>query len=85
MKEKNAVDSINTKLSNNKFVDVDPRGLIGIWFGNPKTVTDDNLFNKLKDFSERNDFGYVLVLGNRKNYLKSIRFWKKEKTKLLKG
>jgi len=82
MNEQLLINSINAKLNNNLFVDVDLRGLLSMWFGKNR-FNENDIFNKLNNFSKGNGLDYLSVLQG--NKMLSVRFWKIEPKELLEG
>jgi len=80
MNEKSLLNEINNKLKEGISVDVDIRVLLSMWFGN-KGFNDNDVYNKLKEFSENNGLDYLSVLQGRR--VISVRFWKIKTKELL--
>ena len=80
MNEQSLLNEINNKLKKRISVDVDIRVLLLMWFGN-KGFNDNDVYNKLKEFSENNGLDYLSVLQGRR--VISVRFWKIKAKELL--
>jgi hypothetical protein len=67
--------------SNGSSVEIVTKSFVDLWFRGKK-FTDIDFTKKLIDFSNTYDFGHVIILNHR-GVMEAIRFWEKEKIKLL--
>jgi hypothetical protein len=81
-KEQELVEAMNEIINKDGDVEIPVNTFVGLWFTSGEQLTDKSMTRHLLDFSESNDLDYVSVMnGHAQVYM--MRFWKKEKTKLL--
>ena len=83
MNEYRAAEKIKEILEKDKnnLAEVPIMDLIGLWFKNRK-FTDVDMTDKLLEFSRKYGFGYIVILGHKRQGI-AVRFWLKEEPVLL--